>query len=315
MRSATASGATGRSAMQRPGHCRRPRRKRKQVQIAEGQALAPAPASSSNSAPVSPGKPTITSNAQSQFRPAGAHQRIHLFHVMPRPIAPVHPPQHSVRPRLQGQVRVASKPRHAGFWVSKLRHQPNQLASPIHRLNRAEPQPRQSWSARRSPAPCPPESVPVGDPDKSLPHRPRLIPESTSSLPPAATNPSTCLRTLAAGRLLEGASRSGDHAKRTAIAAPFWILEVGPGLRARAPSLRLFKKGMCKPVVGPDGKPAPRQRSAIPREPDHADCELHSSAAKTASAWGASAARLKPLPCNAHLTLATRAPSAMALEK
>jgi hypothetical protein len=134
--------------------------------------------------------------------------------------------------------------------TAKLRHQPDQFRVPIHRLNRAEPQPG-APSARRSPAPAPPasQSLRLGT-GKSRPHRPRLIPESTSSLPPAATNPSTWRRTLR-GQTPGRAARLRNHAKGAAVPAALLNFEVGPGLRA-GHDLRLFKKRVGKPVVRPD---------------------------------------------------------------
>ena len=163
-----------------------------------------------------PSRPEIP---PSHPRPASVPVRplargLDLLRVMPRPIAPMHAPQHRIRSRLQRQMRMPRQPTRRLPSPAKLRHQPDQLRIPIHRLDRTQPQPRQAPSPRKSAAParqcfgCPilrvfwrkggtaNRCIPASASEKSRPHRPRLIPESTSSLPPAATKPCTCRSTF-----------------------------------------------------------------------------------------------------------------------
>ena len=171
--------------------------------------------------------------AQRQLRPGGTHQRLNLLRVVPGPVAPVHAAQHSVRAGLQGQMRMARQPRSP--------RRPNSAISPISsasqsigsiELSRSRGSAVCSKICRTSAASVRGACSILGAERKSRPQRPRLIPESTSSLPPAATNPSTCLRTLCSGQTSGRASRLRNHAKRAAISAPFLDLQVGPRLRA-----------------------------------------------------------------------------------
>ncbi len=62
---------------------------------------------------------------------------------------------------------------------------------------------------------------------KSRPQRPRLIPENTSSMPPAATNPFTCRRTLSAGKLLDEPRVCGITQNEQRLPHPSWIFRFG----------------------------------------------------------------------------------------
>ena len=77
------------------------------------------------------------------------------------------------------------------------------------------------------------------------------MPESTSSLPPAATKLSTCRITTARGRLLEGPRVKGITQNVQRLPHPSWIFRLG---RVCAPgaSWRFLKKGVREAIVGPD---------------------------------------------------------------
>ena len=90
---------------------------------------------------------------------------------------------------------------------------------------------------------------------RSRPHRPRLMPESTSSIPPAATNPSTWRMIASARQTARRSARLRNHAEGAAIAAAFLNLQIRPRLRARN-KLRFFNKRVRKKIVGPDGSSA-----------------------------------------------------------
>ena len=68
--------------------------------------------------------------------------------------------------------------------------------------------------------------VPVSQ-ARSRPQRPRLIPDSTSSFPPAATKPSTWRRTASGPRLREDPRVWGMTQKVQRLAHPSWILRLG----------------------------------------------------------------------------------------
>ena len=129
-------------------------------------------------------------------------------------------------------------------------HQPNQLRHPSPSAQSSSVAAAPAPSPQKSAAPDRPESralkswVPhsfcvlqperVGDHDpfsRSHPHRPRLIPENTNSLPPASTNPRTCRKTDAAAKLRDATPRLRNHAERAAIPAPFLNLQIRPRLR------------------------------------------------------------------------------------
>ncbi len=111
---------------------------------------------------------------------------------------------------------------------------------------------------------------------KSRPQRPRLIPESTSSLPPAATNPSTCLSTLRGAdfwmSLASEGSRKMCSGSRTLPESSGWA---GSAFRASCASSRneCAKRSSAQMGTPPEQQRLHahqlRRRGTVQRQSDH----------------------------------------------
>jgi MFS family permease len=236
--------------MERPAPCARPWRKRKQVQVAERQ-LSHKIERLSEFRICLAGKTNHDIRAQGKIRPRGRHYRTHLLHVVPGAVAPMHPSEDRIGTRLQRQVDMPRK-----ALSSKLPHQADQILIPVHGLDGTKPQARQIRVA---------EDLP----DQSRQRGPQFVPWDWQVASPSAQVDARQHQFLAArGHKAQGlsqhssrrqaprrSSRLRNHAKRTAVPAPFLNLQVGSSLRT-GHKLRFFEKRVCKPVVSPDRRRA-----------------------------------------------------------
>ena len=101
---------------------------------------------------------------------------------------------------------------------------------------------------------------------RSRPQRPRLIPDKHQFLAAGGHEPFDLAKYCCGGQASRRAACLRNHAERTAVAATFLNLEIGPRLSS-GNQLRLFEKGMREAVVGPDWGMAIPLRAEIESEP------------------------------------------------
>ncbi len=137
----------GRRGVKRPPGRAGARRKRKQVEIAEGQ-YADKIERLLEFAVALARKANHDVGAEGEVRACGAQESGDFVGVMPGAVTAVHAAEDSVGAGLKRQVRVAGEPRSAEladtkFVDTKFSEEGDELAVPIHWLDRAEAQARQ----------------------------------------------------------------------------------------------------------------------------------------------------------------------------